>query len=98
MLYLLVDDLTEKPLKKDLQDYVTPTFAVYWKEIGIGLGVTKEKIDIIEADNQQCVKQCNEMLFHWLEIDADAATWKKLLSALDSRAVQTQLTNGMLKC
>ena len=72
-----------------------------WKEIGIGLGVTKEKIDIIEADNiyQQCVfKQCNEMLFHWLEVDADAATWKKLLSALDSRAVQSQLTKGTLKC
>ena len=86
--YLLVPSINERPRIADLQNYITPNFATKWKEIGIGLGLTQERINIIEEDNRnKCEKQCNAMLYHWLEVKSINATWKKLLTILDSPAV-----------
>ena len=79
---------------KDLCNYIIPRYAYLWKEIGVGLGLASE-VNIIEVDHHECRKRCYEMLRNWLQVEADKATWKKLLEILDSEAVYiTQKDHG----
>ena len=95
--YLIVPSINERPRKADLQNYITPNFAIKWKEIGIGLGITQERINIIEEDNRgRCERQCNAVFYDWLEVENDNATWKKLLTILDSPAVNTKKTDSAI--
>ena len=94
--YLLVPSINKKPLIVDLYHYITPYFASYWKEIGIGLGVTQEKINIIEEDYCRGERQCNAMFSYWLEVAEDNVTWKKLLTILDSPAVSIIRTDSSI--
>ena len=90
----LVPSINERPRIVDLQNYITPNYATKWKEIGNGLGITQERINIIEEDNRnKCERQCNAMFSSWLEVEADNAIWKKLLPILDSPAVDTIQTD-----
>ena len=79
----------ETPGPKDLQNYITICYAPSWREIGTGLELTEERLDIIEADHNYIEKKCNTMLSHWLKEKADTATWMKLLSVLDLPAVSS---------
>ena len=70
--------------------YITPNFTTKWKEIGIGLGIPQEMINIIEKDSHmhsRCERQCNAMFSQWLEVEPNNATWKKLLTILVSPAI-----------
>ena len=95
----LVPSLNKKPRIADLQNYIIPNYASKWKEIGNGLGITQGRIDIIEEDNcNKCEKKCSAMFSRWLEVEADNATWKKLLIILDSPAVQTDPAININPC
>ena len=75
------------PLLKDLQNYITPDYAVHWRVIGSQLGVCNGTLDIIEHDNyHKAVRCCNAMWEEWLAADS-TATWSKLLSVIHSPAV-----------
>ena len=93
VLYLCITYIvlcTKKPHLKDLQNCITINYATRWREIGIGLELTKQRLDIIEADHiNKSEERCTAMLSRWLEEKADTATWKKLLSVLDSPAVSS---------
>ena len=90
----LVPSINERPRIADLQNYITPKYAMKWKEIGNGLEITQERINIIEKNNcNDCERQCNAMFSSWLEVKADDATWKKLLTVLDSPAFNTIQTD-----
>ena len=78
----------------DLLNYIIPNYATKWREIGIRLGITQERINIIEEDNRnKCERQCIAMFSSWLGVEADNVTWKKLLAILDLSAVNTIQTN-----
>ena len=80
MNYLTV---TTKPELKDLYVYFTPQYALKWKVIGTLLGITSEKLNIIEHDNRDKAEFCcNEMLRWWLRIDVNAS-WGKLLAIIE---------------
>ena len=73
-----------RPAEKDLQRYVTPTYATNWREIGIQLNLSNGDLSVIEEDNPRSVKKrCNAMLSKWLEVDA-SASWETLLRAIDT--------------
>ena len=81
------------PLLKDLYEHVTPDYAVYWKTIGILLGVPCNELKIIEHDFiNRAVSCCNTMLQRWLETDP-TATWEKLFAAIDSEAVVSAISS-----
>ncbi|XP_065914025.1 protein NLRC3-like isoform X2 [Dysidea avara] len=78
---------TSTPLLKDLYENITPQYATDWKVIGALLGLSKEKLKVIEHDNyHKAVSCCNAMLEEWLEVD-HSASWNKLLSVIHSPAV-----------
>ena len=79
----------ETPRPKDLQNYIAIRYAPSWREIGTGLELTEERLDIIDVDHMHIEKKCNAMLSHWLKEKADTATWMKLLSVLDLSAASS---------
>ena len=84
----LLSTVTTKPQLKDLYVHFTPQYALKWKVIGTLLGITSEKLDIIEHDNREKAELCcNEMLRWWLRIDLKAC-WKKLFTVIEA------MTNG----
>ena len=73
-----------RPAEKDLQRYVTRSYATNWREIGIQLNLSNEDLSVIEDDNPRSVKKrCNAMLSKWLEVDT-SASWETLLRAIDT--------------
>ena len=82
--YCFLTVRTSKPKLADLFQIITPQYALKWKEIGILLGITSEKLDIIEHDNfHQAESCCNDMLKWWLRVDL-TASWGKLLDVIES--------------
>ena len=80
-----------------MQNYFIPHYASHWKEIGVELGLAQGRLNIIKVDHHECEKQCRAMLTYWLEADADAATWNKLISVLHLlviKSTQDQLKSG----
>ena len=79
--------VTTKPKLTDLYEHFTPQYALKWKVTGILLGLPSERLDIIEHDNRDKAEPCcNEMLKWWLRVDP-TASWGKLFSVIESRAV-----------
>ena len=79
--------VSKTPLLGDLYEHITPKYATDWKVIGALLGLPREELKIIEHDNHyKAVACCNAMLEKWLDLDC-AATWKKILDAIQSPAV-----------
>ena len=76
-----------------MYEHVTPDYAVYWKIIGILLGLPGNELTIIEHDFvNRAVQSCNAMLERWLETDP-TATWEKLFAAIDSEAVVSAIAH-----
>ena len=74
---------------------IIPKYAIYWKEIGIGLSLSYEALQIIEADFPKTTERCTNMLVKWLQTDVNA-TWKKLLQVIDSLAVANSSSSTWL--
>ena len=67
---------------KDAYNFLVPTYAVEWKDIGINVDLSAGELNIIKRDNHYQTKDCcREMLNKWLQVDLNAS-WKKLHSAL----------------
>ena len=76
------------PLLKDLYQYITPQYAVYWRVIGTLLGLPSATLDIIEYDNPHRASQCcNAMLSQWLLAENISSTWENLFTAIESPTV-----------
>jgi len=79
--------VTSMPSLKDLYEKVTPEYATFWKTIGVLLELPTEELNIIEQhNNAKAVSCCNAMFQKWLETDP-SASWKRLLEAIESPAV-----------
>ena len=75
--------LKSRPRHRDLSDLVTPDYAAKWKDIGLLLGLTQPKLNIIKYDdNRIAIKCCNEMWRIWL-VSHTNATWEKVLNTLE---------------
>ena len=72
--------LKSRPRHRDLSDLVTPDYAANWKDIGLLLGLTQPKLDIIEYDD--AIECCNEMWRIWLASHTNA-TWENVLNTLE---------------
>ena len=80
----LLSVATTKPELKDLYVHFTPKYALKWKVIGTLLGITSEKLDIIEHDNHNKAEFCcKEMLRWWLRIDLKPS-WEKLFTVIET--------------
>jgi len=89
---LCVCTTVSNPQLRDLHNHITPQYAVHWRIIGIQLGLSKGRLDIIEHDNHHKAEPCcDAMLGEWLEADP-SATWKKLLEVIESPSVPRDQT------
>ena len=78
---------SKKPLLQELQNLVTPNYAVSWKEVGLQLGIQKGILQSIEINFPTDVEErCNEMFVEWLNTDV-AASWAKLIEVIFSPVV-----------
>ena len=76
--------LAARPLLKDLFNFVTPDYGIYWRRIGENLGVRQGILDAIGNDNHQKAEECcNAMWEEWLNIDTKAA-WCKVIQIVDN--------------
>ena len=70
---------------RDLNRYVTRRYATDWYDIGIELGLERD-VHIIKKDNvynpYQSITCFQEILYKWLNLKTDDATWKALEIAL----------------
>lgn len=86
-------------LLRDLQNEVTPKYAVAWKPLGLELGLDEGILLQIGEDYRHVADQCNNMLGRWLERDPNANK-AKLSRALNSPAVkavmQSHQTTGKI--
>lgn len=88
-----IHTVNSTPSLKDLQQYVTPQYAIQWRVIGIQLGLSSETLDIIECDNYyKIIPCCNAMLKQWLQMDI-TASWEKLLTIIESSAMSRSAPN-----
>ena len=71
------------PELKDLYKYMrgNPQCAIYWKEIGILLGLDANKLEIIKMDNPGNTEKCCMSMFDkWLQTDV-SSSWEKFFKA-----------------
>lgn len=72
-----------KPKAKELHNYVTPQYGIYWKKIGVHLGFTTRQLDTIQLENPRNITMnCNIMFIKWLERDT-SASWDNFFKAFD---------------
>ena len=81
---------------KDLNNYVIEQYAIYWKQLGVELGVKDYHIaNIIENNASRKLRQveecCSQMLQKWLDIDP-SATWAKLSDAIEKIKIPSATT------
>ena len=82
--------MNSKPSKKKLLDHVVPHVSPQWYVVGVKLLKEDQEsyLDIIESnhagDNKKC---CIDMFRYWLNTNT-SATWKHLIEALRSPAVE----------
>ena len=82
--------MNSKPSKKKLLDHVVPHVSAQWYVVGVKLLKEDQEsyLDIIESnhagDNKKC---CIDMFRYWLNTNT-SATWKQLIEALRSPAVE----------
>ena len=61
---------------------------VQWYNVGLGLGLSPDSLDAIEADNQNHSDRCFRcMLKQWLRRDHPRPTWHALAEVLRSPSV-----------
>ena len=87
-----VENCLDTPTLKDLAHYVIPYCAAQWKILGDLLGIPSHKICLIEKNCHHIVEDCcRELLQTWLQINTEAS-WKILLSALNSPEIHLNFT------
>ena len=82
--------MNSTPTKKKLVDHVIPRVSPQWYVLGVKLLKEEQEshLDIIKSDNAGDKKQCcTDMFWYWLSTNT-SATWKQLIEALQSPAVE----------
>ena len=79
-----------KPKLKDLENELTP-IATKWREIGIQLDLTPEELEIINVEEKDSIRRkLISMLTKWLKQVIPQPSWKGLVVALSSQAVDEE--------
>ena len=80
---------SDRPLLRDLHNYVVMEAAHKWRDLGLQLleNYQLEMLNIIAADYPDDVRRCLRVLDRWLETIIDAS-WNQLIRALRSPSVQ----------
>ena len=82
--------VNSKPTKQKILDHVVPYVTPQWYELGVKLLKEDQELhlDVIQSnhtgDNRKC---CMLMFWYWLSTNT-SATWKQLIEALQSPAVE----------
>ena len=98
-LNVIVVLVNSKPIKKEILDHVVPYVVPQWYELGVKLLKEDQELqlDVIQfnyaGDYKKC---CMEMFWYWLSTNS-GATWKKLISALQSSAVELPVVAANLE-
>ena len=72
---------TDRPTLDELSKYITPRYAVQWKDVGRLLNIEPMLLEIISDENRSNARKCCDVLWSkWLDADPDA-TWKQLFTA-----------------
>lgn len=80
--------MNDAPSQRDLQRYFIPSYCIYWREVGVELGLSNAALDIVEAENQGSFRKCSAMLAKWLSVDTNSS-WKKLFCAIESPVISS---------
>ena len=86
---LLLCSVNSTPTKKKLLIHVVGRVAPQWYDLGITLLKEEQEahLDVIKANYTDKKTCCKEMLWYWLNTNVNA-TWKQLIEALQSPAVE----------
>ena len=82
--------VNSKPTKQKILDHVVPYVTPQWYELGVKLLKEDQEshLDVIQSnhtgDNRKC---CMAMFWYWLSTNT-SATWKHLIQALQSPAIE----------
>ena len=77
-----------EPEMCDLNNWVTPSVAPYWKVFGDQLKLSDDVIKTIEAEYQTRVKDCcREVFVEWKKRQTSPYTWATIIKALQSPAI-----------
>ena len=91
--------VNSRPTKKKLLDHVVPYVSSRWYTLGVKLLREDQEshLDVIKlnhtGDNQMC---CIQMFSYWLSSNTDA-TWKQLIEALRSPAVDLSVVAAKIE-
>ena len=85
---------------RDLVNYVTPSVANHWFDLGLQLLDPKyeNELNIIEADKDDTKTCCRKMFSKWLNTDK-LASWDKVIEALTLIGLESVASDieGMIK-
>ena len=88
-----------KPTMVYIQRLVIPRYAKHWRQIGTELLLDDQALDNIEANYAPYPRKvelcCREVITKWLTVDT-AATWMKLLDAIDAVSTYPDAIGGRL--
>ena len=78
----------DQPLLKDLYEYVVPSVADKWRDIGVHLlhsALIKDRaLEVIAANHPHSVEECCKSMFKkWLDTQKDAS-WNQLIEVIKS--------------
>ena len=55
---------------------------MYWRKIGLSLGIPEPHLDIIDADHPYVKEKFHNVLMRWLEMYPNA-TWRAIITVVD---------------
>ena len=92
----------EIPTEQEFNNYIRDKVAKDWYDLGVQLGITFEKLNIIKINDSGNVQMCCTMMFqYWLQVDAKA-NWNKLIKALEdikynalAETIKKEILQGM---
>ena len=91
--------VNSKPTKQKILDHVVPQVIPRWYELGVKLLREDQEshLDVIQSehygDHKMC---CKQMFWYWLSTNV-SATWKQLIDALRSPAVELPVVAANLE-
>ena len=59
-----------------------PQYAMYWRKIGLSLGILEPVLDNIDADHPYVKEKFHGVLMRWVEIYPNA-TWRAIITVVD---------------
>ena len=90
LINVIVALVNTRPTKQKILDHVVSYVTPQWYELGVKLlkEDQESQLDVLKlnhvGDNKKC---CMEMFWYWLSTNT-SATWKQLIEALQSPAVE----------